>query len=52
MDAVLDCKLGRGRVLSDKELAKLDARRRKSEAAVRKADMDYYACCLRAERAR
>ncbi len=51
-DAVLDCKLGRGRVLSDKELMKLDTKRKKSEEALRKGDLDYYSCCLKSERAR
>lgn len=51
-DAVLDCKLGRGRVLSDKELIKLDSKRKKSEEAVRKSDLEYYSSCLKAERAR
>lgn len=51
-DQVLDAKLGRGRVLSEKELIKLESKRRKSEDAVRKSDLDYYACCLKAERAR
>jgi hypothetical protein len=51
-DAVLDCKLGRGRVLSDKELIKLDSKRKKSEEAVRKCDLEYYSCSLKAERAR
>merc|ERR1711899_544775 len=51
-DAVLDCKLGRGRVLSDKELIKLDTKRKKSEEAVRKCDLEYYSCCIKGERAR
>ena len=51
-DQVLDFKLGRSRVLSDKELVKLESKRKKSEEAVRKTDLDYYACCLKAERAR
>ena len=51
-DAVLDCKLGRGKVLSEKELVKLHAKRKKSDEAVRKSDLDYYACCLKSERAR
>jgi len=51
-DAVLDCKLGRGRVLSDKELIKLDTKRKKSEEAVRKCDLDYYSCCIKGERSR
>ncbi len=44
--------MGRGRVLSEKELVKLEGKRKKSESAVRKADLDYYACCLKAERTR
>ena len=51
-DAVLDCKLGRGKVLSEKELVKLHGKRKKSEEAVRKSDLDYYACCLKSERSR
>eukprot|EP00095_Tigriopus_kingsejongensis_P000509 maker-scaffold367_size194084-snap-gene-0.48 protein:Tk00509 transcript:maker-scaffold367_size194084-snap-gene-0.48-mRNA-1 annotation:"hypothetical protein DAPPUDRAFT_301481" len=51
-DQVLDCKLGRGKVLSEKELLKLDSKRKKSESAVRKSDLDYYTCCLKSERAR
>lgn len=51
-DAVLDCKLGRGRVLSDKELIKLDSKRKKSEEAVRKCDLEYYSSCIKSERAR
>ena len=52
MDQVLDCKLGRGRVLGEKELLKLEGKRKKSEAAVRKADLDYYTATLRTERSR
>ena len=51
-DQLLDCKLGRGRVLSDKEVVKLEGKRKKSEEAGRKSDLDYYACCLKSERAR
>ena len=51
-DQVLDCKLGRGRVLTDKELGKLQTKRRKSEESVRKTDLEYYSACLKAERAR
>ena len=51
-DAVLDCKLGRGRVLTEKELIKLDSKRKKSEEAVRKCDLEYYSCTLKSERAR
>ena len=51
-DAVLDCKLGRGRVLSDRELVKLENKRKKSVELVRKSDLDYYSACIKAERAR
>ena len=75
-DQLLDCKLGRGRQLSDKEQIKLQveypandhhnaqqhhervqhkhaqAKRKKSETAVRKSDMEYYAACIKTERSR
>lgn len=51
-DQLLDCKLGRGRQLSDKEHIKLQTKRKKSETAVRKSDMEYYAACIKAERSR
>merc|ERR1712106_701087 len=51
-DQLLDCKLGRGRQLSDKEHVKLQTKRKKSEAAVRKSDMEYYAASIKAERSR
>ena len=52
-EALLDCKLGRGsRSLSDRELLKLEAKRKKSVEAVRKSDLDYYAASIKAERAR
>merc|ERR1712106_346663 len=51
-DQLLDCKLGRGRQLSDKEHVKLQTKRKKSEAAVRKSDMEYYAANIKAERSR
>ncbi|KAG8233678.1 hypothetical protein J437_LFUL014120 [Ladona fulva] len=38
--------------LSEKELAKLESKRRKAEEAVRKADVEYYTFSIRAERAR
>ncbi|XP_067011922.2 nostrin isoform X2 [Anabrus simplex] len=59
-DAMLDVRLGRGhlhhaqnhKVVSDKESAKLEAKRRKAEESVKKADVEYYTFCIRAERAR
>ena len=41
-----------GRSLSDRELLKLEAKRKKSVEAVRKSDLDYYAASIKAERAR
>ena len=40
------------RVLSEKELVKLEGKRKKSEETLSKSDLDYYASCLKAERAR
>jgi len=51
-DQLLDCKLGRGRQLSDKEHVKLQMKRKKSETAVRKSDMEYYAASIKSERSR
>jgi len=51
-DQLLDCKLGRGRQLSDKEHLKLQGKRKKSEACVRKSDMEYYAASIKTERSR
>ena len=51
-DALLDCKLGRGKVLSDRELVKLEVKRKKSGEQLRKSDLDYYSASLKAERAR
>ena len=49
---MLDCKLGRGKVLSEKEHLKLESKRKKSESAVRKCDMEYYAAAIKSERSR
>ena len=49
---MLDCKLGRGRQLSDKEHLKLQNKRKKSEELVRKSDMEYYAASIKSERSR
>ncbi|KAL1116758.1 hypothetical protein AAG570_005230, partial [Ranatra chinensis] len=37
---------------SEKETAKLESKRRKAEECVKKADIEYYSVCMRAERAR
>lgn len=65
-DAMLDVRLGRASSTThlhltaagqqqagkDKESAKLEAKRRKAEEAVKKADVEYYTFSMRAERAR
>ncbi|KAK8740521.1 hypothetical protein OTU49_002952 [Cherax quadricarinatus] len=51
-DIMLEARLGRGKTLSDKETIKMEKQRRKAEEAVQKSDLDYYTCCVRAERAR
>ncbi|XP_071513677.1 uncharacterized protein Nost isoform X3 [Panulirus ornatus] len=51
-DMMLEARLGRGKTLSDKETMKMEKQRRKAEEAVQKSDLDYYTCCIRAERAR
>ncbi|XP_054271219.1 uncharacterized protein LOC128991946 [Macrosteles quadrilineatus] len=40
------------KLVSDKENAKLESKRRKAEDSVKKADVEYYTYCIRAERAR
>lgn len=37
---------------AEKDCAKLDNKRRKAEEAVKRADVEYYTLCIRAERAR
>ncbi|KAI4465241.1 sh3 domain-containing [Holotrichia oblita] len=61
-DAMLENRLSRSASLiqlahihkssSDKENAKLEGKKRKAEDAVKKADIEYYTLCVRAERAR
>ncbi|XP_063229853.1 nostrin isoform X1 [Bacillus rossius redtenbacheri] len=60
-DGLLDARLGQlhqlhqlqlQRAGSDKDAAKLESKRRKAEEAVKKADVEYYTFCIRAERAR
>ncbi|XP_039280905.1 uncharacterized protein LOC111059427 isoform X2 [Nilaparvata lugens] len=40
------------KVVSDKENAKMESKRKKAEESVKKADVEYYTYCIRAERAR
>ncbi|KAK8392910.1 hypothetical protein O3P69_013139 [Scylla paramamosain] len=51
-DMMLEARLGRGKTLTDKETIKMEKQRRKAEEAVQKSDLEYYTCCIRAERAR
>ncbi|CAN7997037.1 unnamed protein product [Ixodes pacificus] len=52
-DLALDPKgSSRGRLLTDRDLAKLESKRRKAEAALTKAEADYYGACVAAEHAR
>lgn len=47
-----DARLGKPKTLTDKEMAKLEAKCKKTDEAVRKAEGEYYTCCTRAERSR
>ncbi|CAM1326667.1 NOSTRIN (predicted) [Pycnogonum litorale] len=51
-EQMLDAKIGKSKMLSDKDFSKLESKRRKAEEATKRADTDYYSCCVRAERAR
>lgn len=51
-EQLLDAKVGRGKIMSDKDTAKLETKKRKTEEAVKKADYEYYTVCIAAERAR
>ncbi|XP_046454593.1 uncharacterized protein LOC124202314 [Daphnia pulex] len=44
--------INKPRVLTDKETAKLEAKCKKTQEAVRKAEGEYYTCCTKAERSR
>lgn len=44
--------INKPRALTDKETAKLEAKCKKTQEAVRKAEGEYYTCCTRAERSR
>ncbi|KAK4023465.1 hypothetical protein OUZ56_008873 [Daphnia magna] len=44
--------INKPRALSDKETAKLEAKCKKTQEAVRKAEGEYYTCCTKAERSR
>ncbi|GAB6030560.1 hypothetical protein CHUAL_007426 [Chamberlinius hualienensis] len=51
-DQLLEAKMGRGKIVSEKDTAKLEGKKRKTEEVVRKADYDYYSTCVSAERSR
>ncbi|XP_057378003.1 LOW QUALITY PROTEIN: uncharacterized protein LOC130699973 [Daphnia carinata] len=44
--------INKPRALTDKETAKLEAKCKKTQEAVRKAEGEYYTCCTKAERSR
>ncbi|XP_023215203.1 nostrin-like [Centruroides sculpturatus] len=51
-EQAIDAKASRGKVLTEKDINKLETKRRKAEEAQSRADQDYYMCCVRAERSR
>lgn len=51
-EQLLDARIGRSKILSDKDVAKLEAKRRKAEGSAKKSDLEYYAICVAAERSR
>lgn len=51
-DLLADTRLGKGRILSEKDISKMEAKQRKAEDAMKKADHEYYALCLQGERSR
>uniref|UniRef100_T1JH98 Nostrin n=1 Tax=Strigamia maritima TaxID=126957 RepID=T1JH98_STRMM len=51
-DQVVEARVGKGRIVSDKDVLKLETKLRKTEDAMKKADNEYYALCVNAERAR
>lgn len=51
-EQAIDAKASRGKVLTEKDISKLETKRRKAEEAQSRADQDYYVCSIRAERSR
>ncbi|CAL1287986.1 unnamed protein product [Larinioides sclopetarius] len=51
-EQALDCKLNKGKLLTEKDIHKLEAKKRKAEELLTRADIDYYNSCIKAERTR
>ncbi|GFX03404.1 nostrin [Trichonephila clavipes] len=51
-EQALDCKLNKGKLLTEKDIHKLEAKKRKAEELLTRADIDYYNSCIKAERCR
>ncbi|XP_076349020.1 nostrin-like isoform X3 [Tachypleus tridentatus] len=51
-DQNLESRSSKGKIITDKDMSKLEAKRRKAEEAMVKADYDYYNNCIKAERVR
>ncbi|KAG8182298.1 hypothetical protein JTE90_011116 [Oedothorax gibbosus] len=51
-EQALDCKLNKGKLITEKDIHKLEAKKRKAEELLTRADIDYYNSCIKAERAR
>lgn len=51
-EQALDCKANKGKILTEKDIHKLEAKKRKAEELLTRADIDYYNACIKAERAR
>lgn len=51
-DQALDSKVSKGKLLTEKDIHKLENKRRKAEETLARADVDYYNSCIKAERSR
>ncbi|XP_022239851.1 nostrin-like isoform X2 [Limulus polyphemus] len=51
-DQKLESRSSKGKIITDKDISKLEAKRRKAEETMVKADYDYYNNCIKAERMR
>ncbi|XP_076348830.1 nostrin-like isoform X2 [Tachypleus tridentatus] len=51
-DQMADSKVAQGRLVSEKDIVKIENKKRKSAESSMKVELDYYSSCLKAERAR
>ncbi|XP_054713078.1 nostrin-like [Uloborus diversus] len=51
-EQALDCKVNKGKLLTEKDIHKLEHKKRKAEELLNRADIDYYNACIKAERTR